>query len=455
MRICANRIIGRLAFAMFLLPVLAAGGHASPASASPSDTTAAAIQQLIQQAKDGEIVHVPAGSYQGRLLIDRPITLAADGDVTIRNQDEAPTVKITADGASLIGLHIVHEAPDKNAAVLVASDNVRIESQDIRTRAYGIMLRKANRASIKGNRIQWLDETATASKGEKKEKRNGIDLFEAHDNAISNNTVSNLNDGIYQESSDGNLVEGNAIDHSRYGVHCMFTKRTIVRDNSGYANVTGAMIMGVDDAVVTGNTFTKQSENVNSQGLLLFDVQTSKVEGNLVAGNRVGLYVEQSSANLIANNRVLQNFTGIQLLDSEDNQFTANDFIGNVIEAEATDSKNNKLEGNYWDAFRGIDSDGDGASNTRYNINPFFQQLTGETPAFQLFFRSPGMIFLESLFESNRDNWAFDAKPLMKPNFGDNASSAGTGRFGSLFAAGAALLLGSIGMIMKFGGRRR
>ncbi|REE81548.1 copper-binding protein NosD [Paenibacillus taihuensis] len=39
-----------------------------------------------------------------------------------------------------------------------------------------------------------------------------------------------------------------------------------------------------------------------------------------------------------------------------------------MIEAEATDSKNNQLQGNYWDAFKGIDSDGDGASNVAYAI---------------------------------------------------------------------------------------
>lgn len=66
--------------------------------------------------------------------------------------------------------------------------------------------------------------------------------------------------------------------------------------------------MGVDDAVVTGNQFVKQSENVNSQGLLLFDVHTSRVDDNIVEGNRVGFYMEDSSDNVLSNNRVLRNY---------------------------------------------------------------------------------------------------------------------------------------------------
>ncbi|QHW35415.1 hypothetical protein GZH47_31430 (plasmid) [Paenibacillus rhizovicinus] len=424
--------------------------HASTAVSSVS-----IIEQLIREAKDGETVRIPAGTYEGSFTINSPIKLEGEGTVTIRNNDEESTITITARGAALEGISVVHEARDKNAAVYVAADEVTLESLQISTRGYGILLRKADHAAIGSTRIQWMEDANETAGKRKTVKRNGIDLFDSHQNVISGNTVSDMNDGIYLESSNGNTVAGNAIDHSRYGVHCMFTKKTIVRDNQGYANITGAMVMGVDDAIVTGNRFEKQNENVNSQGLLLFDVHTSTVENNLVEGNRVGLYIEQSSSNTIQNNRVLWNFTGIQLLDAENNRFTVNDFIGNVIEAEATESKNNELKANYWDAYRGIDSDGDGASNTAYVINPFFQRLTNETPAYQLFFRSPGMLFLESLFETNRDEWASDLMPLMKPAMNEIAGSGTGGPEFALFATGTVLLLVASGIILQFGRRRQ
>src|SRR5690606_32929135 len=105
-------------------------------------------------------------------------------------------------------------------------------------------------------------------------------LYESHDARIENNEVFDMKDGIYLEKSHRASVEENRIYRSRYGIHCMYTNGTIVRSNEGEYNVTGAMIMGVRDAVVTDNSFRKQSENVHSQGLLLFDVQTSLIERN-------------------------------------------------------------------------------------------------------------------------------------------------------------------------------
>ncbi|MBO7744246.1 right-handed parallel beta-helix repeat-containing protein [Paenibacillus sp. MWE-103] len=444
-----------------LLPSLVNGFD--PAMVHAATSNVSLIERLIAGAKDGESVRIPPGTYEGRFTLNRSIRLVGEGTVTIRSDEGESTVAITAKGAALEGIRVVHDAKDKNAAVYVAADEVKLESLEISTKGYGILLRKANRVEIGKSQVRSLDDANASGSNRKTVKRNGIDLFDSHQNIITGNTVSNMNDGIYLESSNGNVVSGNAIDHSRYGVHCMFTKQTVVKDNHGYANVTGAMIMGVNDAVVTGNRFAKQSENVNSQGLLLFDVHTSRVEGNLVEGNRVGLYIEQSTDNLLQNNQVLRNFTGIQLLDAENNRFTNNDFIGNVIEAEATGSKNNQLTGsknnqltgNYWDAYRGIDSDGDGASNTAYAINPFFQQLTSETPAYQLFFRSPGMLFLESLFETNRNEWASDAMPLMKPAMTESDGSDAAGTDLGLFTAGACLLLVSSWIILQFGGRRR
>jgi nitrous oxidase accessory protein len=231
----------------------------------------------------------------------------------------------------------------------------------------------------------------------------------------------------------------------------MYTEGTLVRNNVGTYNVTGGMVMGVTDAVVEGNSFTKQSENVNSQGLLLFDVHTSKIKNNRVEGNRVGIYIEQSSKNDIRDNSVERNFVGIQFLDSEGNKLQANDFIANVINAEATDSPDNQLTGNFWDSFSGIDADGDGRSDIAYVINPFFQQLTHQTPSFQLFFQSPGMQFLETMMQAGRESWTMDDAPLMKPA-GEQAK-AGKHKLYSLLVSLGLLIL-SMTIIYKTGVKR-
>ncbi|GJM73518.1 hypothetical protein HMSSN036_57340 [Paenibacillus macerans] len=153
------------------------------------------------------------------------------------------------------------------------------------------------------------------------------------------------------------------------------------------------MIMGVRDVLVSDNSFAKQSGNVNAQGILLYDVQTSLVEKNVVDGNRVGLYFEQSSRNEIRNNSIYRNFVGIQFVDAENNLIHENDFVANVIEAEATDSQINQVERNFWDSSRVLDLNNDGISEIAYSINPFYRELTAKDSAFQLFFSRPGSAF--------------------------------------------------------------
>ncbi|MNJ51759.1 Periplasmic copper-binding protein (NosD) [compost metagenome] len=174
--------------------------------------------------------------------------------------------------------------------------------------------------------------------------------------------------------------------------------------------------MGVRNVQVTDNSFAKQSQNVNSQGILLFDVQNSAIERNFVEGNRVGIYIELSKDNQVKENSVIRNFIGIQFKQAEGNRIEGNDFISNVIEAEATDSRENEMKGNYWDSAQGLDMDNDGISDIPYAINPFYQELVAKTPAFQLFFQSPGMTFLSEMITDEEKSWAMDSAPQMKLN---------------------------------------
>ncbi|WP_164744249.1 right-handed parallel beta-helix repeat-containing protein [Paenibacillus xylaniclasticus] len=386
-----------------------------PLYATASQASSDKIQQLIDEANEGDTIVIAPGEYVGKIEVNKRITLRGDPGAKLIHDDASPAVRITAEGVRLSGLTIEQRSLEESAAVELAASRVTLDHLDVITHTFGIRLRESDHNQILDNKITWLTDADT-KKVKTSIKRNGIDLFDSHYNDIRANQISSMSDGIYMESSHHNTVSDNKIEHSRYGIHCMYTEGTIVRSNIGTYNVTGAMIMGVMDAVVENNSFTKQSENVNSQGLLLFDVHSSRISGNNVEGNRVGFYIEESSDNSIRDNRITRNFVGVQLLESKENELTGNDFIANVINAEAISSTNNRLSGNFWDTFDGIDTDGDGHSNIAYAINPFFQQMTSRTPPFQLFFQSPGMLFLEELMETGKSTWTTDKAPLMKPS---------------------------------------
>lgn len=381
-----------------------------PSGQARAEQDAVSLQAVLDKAGPGETIVLKPGTYEGPITIDKPLTLRSEqeGAAVLRSAGMRPAVSIEADGTTVAGLSIVDETVKEAPTVLVTGHRVVLEDLRIRTGADGIAARDADEGTVTRTTIDWAaDGVRMADKG------NGIDLYNAHRWRMTDNTIRDVHDGMYMENSDEAFVAGNVIERSRYGVHCMYTKGTVIERNEGNLNVTGAMVMTARQVSVTGNTFTKQSENVNSQGILLYDAHETMVADNTVDGNRVGLYVEQSTANRLENNRVSYNFIGLQLLESSGNTVAGNQFLGNVADAQARGSESNALTGNYWDSFRGIDADGDGRSDISYAINPFFQGLTQKRPAFQLFFQSPGMVFLEGLYQTGRDRWATDTAPLM------------------------------------------
>jgi len=373
------------------------------------------LQELLDRTEPGETIILPTGTYQGPITIRKPLTIRAEqeGSVILLGDGRQTTVTIEADGTTLSGIHIEDEAFKEEPAVLVTANRVLLDNLHIRTGAHGIAAREANEGTITGTTIVWAPQGIRMA-----DKGNGIDLLKANGWRITSNVIRDVHDAIYLESSDDGIITDNVMENSRYGIHTMFSDRSSIERNVGRMNVTGAMVMTARHTSVKDNIFVKQSENVNSQGILLYDAHEIVVADNEVEGNRVGIYVEQSTGNVLEGNRVSSNFIGLQLVDASDNQIRANRFVGNVTDAQARGSEQNTIADNYWDSFEGIDADGDGKSDIAYAINPFFASVAQKRPAFQLFFQSPGMVFLESLYQSGKESWSRDASPLMAPPVG-------------------------------------
>lgn len=379
------------------------------ANAASGTKEATPLQPLIDGSKPGEVLVLEPGMYAGPVSIDKSISIRGDSSVTVLNTEAESTITIRSDGVALQGFTIQHLTNEPTAAIQVEGDRVEIRDLDIQSQSFGIVLRGSVDGLIHSNNISWAG-SESASSGQ---KGNGIDLYNSHRNTIEENQITGMRDGIYLENSRNLTVKGNTLLHTRYGIHCMYIDGSSVVDNVGENNSTGAMVMGVKNTVVSGNSFRKQSENVHSQGILLYDVQRSSIHNNVVEGNRVGMNIAESSGNEIRSNAVLRNFIGIQLVLAEDNQFTRNQFVSNVIEASAMDSRNNEMKENYWDSFQGLDLNDDGISELSYEINPFYEQVVNRNSAYQLFFQSPGMLFMSSLFTEGKEEWTTDRSPLM------------------------------------------
>lgn len=415
------------------------------------------LQELVDQAKPGELIILEEQKYAGPVRIDKPITI--DGSkAALVNEQTASAITISAEGVAVRGLRVAQQqGGEELAAVTVQADDFLLQDLRITTRGFGIVLRAADHGVLMNNVIAWDSGQQGATR--MGEKGNGIDLYDSHENQLEGNRILRMRDGIYLENSMNLNIINNRIAGSRYGIHCMYIDGTQIIGNSGEYNMTGAMVMGVTNVRMAENSFTKQSANVNSQGILLYDVQSSVVEKNIVDGNRVGIYLEMSSGNELMNNSIYRNFVGIQFVDAENNLIHHNDFVANVIEAEARDSGGNQIELNYWDSAQVLDLNGDGVSEINYAMNPFYAQLVSSDAAYQLFFQSPGVNFLSGMYEGERNSWTTDLAPRVSPNMPLSASGTLTEReyisetaFMAIIAS--ILLLTSILTIIYSGGRK-
>lgn len=434
------------------------------------------LQQMIDQARPGDTLTIPEGEYTGPILVTKPLTLVAQGSVTISNPSPdpkgAPVVSITSEHVSIRGITIKDKRVNSPDATLVMKGNHHVLEQiSIETMGTGIQLREASYNTLRNIRVTGkVKDRSVVSSAEhdhashgassasqpstnvQARKGNGIDLFHAHQNHIESNQVSNVYDGIYLENSNGNQILQNAVEKSRYGYHFMGTSQTLLADNTGSENVTGAMLMETTKATVKNNQFLKQKDNPNSQGILLYDVTDSQLYGNQIEGNRVGLYLENSTGVDVRENRLLLNFIGMQVKASSGNTLTANQFISNVIQAQAQDSRTDSFAGNYWDNLQTLDTNGDSRSDLPYEMNPFYLALTDAVPAYQLFFQAPGFVFLENLFSAGTGTSIRDEMPVVASS--DQAITQDSGTNWATGILGLLLLTGSMYIIYS-GGKRQ
>ncbi|MEC0094089.1 right-handed parallel beta-helix repeat-containing protein [Paenibacillus macquariensis] len=438
------RILILMLFSLFLMYPASCG----TVSANPNPEVIS-LQPIIDAANNGDSITLAPGTYLGPVHIDKRLTINGEGRATLLNSypDAEVAVLISADDAKLKGLNIQQDNGGEAAAIRVEADQVTLEDLSIHTAGFGIVLREANDCVIANNKIRWFTPKGAASGT----RGNGIDLYNSQGTNIRANEISYLRDGIYLENSRNTKVDQNRLYYLRYAIHCMYINGSSISNNIGEYNITGAMVMGVKDVVVSGNSFRKQSQNVHSQGILLYDVSTSSIVNNLVEGNRVGIYMQQSSDNTLQNNLVLRNYIGIQFEGAGGNQFQRNGFIANVIEAHATGSKNNQMNGNYWDSFEGLDITGDGISDLPYAINPFYQQLITKNAAYQLFFQSPGMTFLSDMYTNGKAQWSTDPTPLMQLQLDKATQGQASGGQGLVMLVGLLLLFVSVITIIYMG----
>ncbi|WP_162595936.1 NosD domain-containing protein [Bacillus sp. CGMCC 1.16541] len=359
------------------------------------------MQEVIDQADEGETIELKGRIYKGPVLISKPITLRGKEGTKI--QGNGPyVIKVTGQGVTLKGIHVQQKAEAvKDTAILVEGINHRIKNVNIETKSLGIHLNDASENKL----------SSVSIKGE--ESHHGVLLTNSSSNHLEHHTISHVLDGFYIENSHQNMFRNNTVRQSRYGFHLMFSENLTLKGNHSTHNVIGAMIMETKGTTVTDNTFDDNKSHVHSYGLQLFNADDTTVQHNVFSSNRIGIKIEKSNHNYMSNNVVTSNFIGLQLQNAVDNEIHMNTFLGNVSGVQEINSNGNDLKRNYWDEGAKVDLNQDGMNDLAFKADPFFLLLTNRVPEYQLFFQSPGMTILQSMLKSPDHLVLSDDEPLM------------------------------------------
>jgi nitrous oxidase accessory protein len=377
------------------------------------------IAPAIAAAAAGDVIRVRDGVYREDLVLDKRLSIVAEGHPILFGTGLGSVVTITATGCELIGLTIegsgTGQTNGMDAAVQITSSGNRVADNRMRRVFYGIVIANATRNEITDNEIEGLRELPFGQRGD------GIYLYRAPENFVARNHISGERDAIYFQYAPRGRAVDNVVFGSRYGLHDMFSDDTVIARNTLAGSAVGANIMNSRRIRFERNRISG-NRGVPGIGLTLKDCDDSTVRDNEIVENARGLLLDGSSGNHFAGNRFRENDTAVTLFSSaEHNAFGGNAFVENwsdlVISGRDSGTEwTIDGRGNYWSRYRGFDFDGDGIGDTPHVAVGVFERLEGANPVARLFLQSPAAAGLElaARLATRMPSDSVDTRPIVR-----------------------------------------
>ena len=403
--------------AALALLALAASLLSQPASAATVRVQAGQdLQAAVQAAAPGDTVEVERGFYRVNLRIDKALTLRGVGRPTLSGGQVGDTIRVTAPDVVLEGL-IVRDSgtslKDQNAGIYIypGAHRAVVRKNDLTYNLFGLWIEKANDVRVEHNTITGLRDVNSSQRG------NGVQLYNTTGARIEGNHISFVRDALYVDVSHHAIFRGNKLHHSRYGTHYMNSYYNLWEDNDTYLNRGGLALMEVRDQVVRNN---RAWDNLD-HGIMLRTLQDAVVENNVVMRNGRGFFVYDVEYTKLTGNVVADNKIGVHLSGSARNEVDGNDFIGNQEQIKYIGTRDTEWGGklgNYWSNYRGWDRDSDGRGDVSYEANDVVDRLSWRYPMVRLLLASPAVQVLRMVgqqFPVLRVPSVVEKNPRMEP----------------------------------------
>ena len=302
-------------------------------------TDAPTIQAAVDAAPANTTVVVPAGTYDEQVTIDKPLTLSGPG-ATLDGGENGTVVTVTADRVGVTGFDVVGvgnttvgdptQSNDSawDATVTTAYGNsdaavtgrnasgLYVANLSVETPASGVVLRRTPGAVVENVTVNGTADWQDGFMG----------VIGMHGSVVVQDSVFNGGrDGVYLHRADGTAVRNNTFRDNRFGVHLMYTSRSLVADNVArgqeYAGVV-VMTNPVANAIV-GNDVRHSGSGVMLAG------SRSYIAHNVVVDTTQAMSTN-ADRSLYEHNVLYRNDIGVRastVLPS--NIVTENDFIAN------------------------------------------------------------------------------------------------------------------------------
>jgi len=361
------------------------------------------FQDLVDKAAAGSVLRPPPGIYAGPVVIDKPLIIEGNNQVTIDSGDKGTVMVLNASNSVLRGLHLTgsgdsHDSDD--SCLDVRGNNNVVENIKADNCLFGLDFKQSNNNLIRGNEIR-SKALDLGVRGD------GLRLWYSNDNVIENNQIIDSRDMVAWYSH-RNTFRDNLGRRSRYSIHFMFANDNVVERNQFYDNAVGVYFMYTEGGIVRSNIIS-HATGATGMGIGFKEASGTIIENNELIYCGIGIGSDLSpfqpdSTIEIRGNRFAYNGIGI-LFNSETggNNMVDNVFEGNLTQVAYGGRGNNSNNprntwlGNYWDDYQGFDRNSDGIGDLAHNLYSYTDQIWVELPVARFFRSSPVMELLDFL----------------------------------------------------------
>ncbi len=382
-----------------------------------------ALQKAIDAAEPGSLLELPAGTYNGNIVINKPLIIdGINQKAIIKGDGKGTVVRIKSSFVTIKNLIITnsgqeHERLDAGIAIKDVK-HIKVLNCRVVDSLFGIDLQQVSDSEISGNYIS-SKPFSLGLRGD------AIRLWYSNDNIIRSNKIIKSRDFIVWYSH-GNLIGKNYGEYCRYSLHFMYTGKNIVQDNIFKHNSVGIFFMYSQDTEAYRNVI-ENSLGTTGLGIGLKDCSNYTIKDNTMIYCARGLYLDRSpfqpgTHNYIEGNKLLYNSIAVKFHSLSIANIFKNNIIKGNIENVVNDSFNRKVTeniwiGNYWDNYQGFDRNNDGIGDTPHIERFYADKMLLSNPNVRFFYGSPIISIINFLAKlaplSEPVVLAIDKKPKM------------------------------------------